>query len=347
MYEFCIEKVNLNNQEDVLEVKKFLSFFSLDLDKNIDYTLVIRQGEEIKGTCSKSGNVLKCFAISNELRGEGLSEKLITALNDKLFDEGIYHSFIFTKPENIPIFTGLNYKLVEQVNKVALLESGIYNIDKYLEKISQKYLLTEKKERASIVMNCNPFTLGHRYLIEQAAKESEEVLIFIVQEEKSLFPFKVRYNLVREGVKDLKNVKVIEGGEYIISSATFPTYFLREKNDISNAYTDLDSKIFLRYYCSKFNIVKRFVGEEPFCKVTEFYNKTLKENFKKFNKKLIIIERKAEDGEKISASRVRELLKQGRLKDTKNLLPMVTFKFLCSEEGKKIIEKIKDSNSLH
>ncbi|GAA0784308.1 [citrate (pro-3S)-lyase] ligase [Hathewaya limosa] len=347
MYEFCIEKVNLNNQEDVLEVKKFLSFFSLDLDKNIDYTLVIRQGEEIKGTCSKSGNVLKCFAISNELRGEGLSEKLITALNDKLFDEGIYHSFIFTKPENIPIFTGLNYKLVEQVNKVALLESGIYNIDKYLEKISQKYLLTEKKERASIVMNCNPFTLGHRYLIEQAAKESEEVLIFIVQEEKSLFPFKVRYNLVREGVKDLKNVKVIEGGEYIISSATFPTYFLREKNDILNAYTDLDSKIFLRYYCSKFNIVKRFVGEEPFCKVTEFYNKTLKENFKKFNKKLIIIERKAEDGEKISASRVRELLKQGRLKDTKNLLPMVTFKFLCSEEGKKIIEKIKDSNSLH
>ncbi|MFX0549559.1 [citrate (pro-3S)-lyase] ligase [Hathewaya histolytica] len=347
MYEYSIEKVNLNNVEEVSEVREFLLSYDLGLDKDLDYTLVIRKGGNIKGTCSKAKSVLKCFAVSEELRGEGFSEKLITKLNDKLFEEGIYHSFIFTKPDNIPIFTGLGYSLIVEVNKVALLENGMYNIDKYLDKIAKKYNLNDKKQRSALVMNCNPFTFGHRYLIEQASKDAEEVLVFIVQEDKSLFPFNVRYNLVKEGVRDLGNVKVIEGGEYIISSATFPSYFLRKEEDILTAYTKLDSEIFLRYFCSRFNISKRFVGEEPYCKVTRAYNESLEENFRRYNKELIILERKEEEGEKISASKVRELIKHDKLEEVKNLVPRVTYEFLNSIEGRGIVEKIKSSNSPH
>lgn len=347
MYGFDIERVNLKNEEAVNEVKKFLNQNDLDLDENVDYTLVIRHDDKIKGTCSKAGSVLKCFAISEELRGEGMSEKLITELNNKLFEEGIYHSFIFTKPKNVPIFKGLNYKLVCEVEKVALLESGLSDIHKYLDRIEKEYDLSEKKDRAAIVMNCNPFTLGHRYLIEAASKLSEEVLVFIVQEDKSLFPFDVRYSLVREGVKDLSNVKVIKGGEYIISSVTFPAYFLREENEILRAYTSLDSEIFLKYFCERFNITKRFVGEEPFCNVTNIYNETLQNKFKNYGKELVVINRKENKGEKISASTVRKLIKDDNMMKVKEIVPKVTYDFLCSQEGSAIIEKIKYSNTPH
>lgn len=347
MYEYSIEKVNLNNKDEVLEVKEFLMKYNLDLDKDVDYTLVIKKDDIIKGTCSKSKSILKCFAISTELRGEGLSEKLITMLNHKLFEEDIYHSFIFTKPENTSIFKGLLYTVVAEVERVTLLENGIYNINKYLDKLAKKYELNSVKNRAAIVMNCNPFTFGHRYLIEEASKMAEEVLVFIVEEDKSLFPFEVRYNLVKEGVKDLKNVKVIEGGEYIISSATFPSYFIRKEDEQIEAYTKLDGTIFTKYFCERFNITKRFVGDEPYCKVTRAYNEALKEIFEKYNRELVIIDRKMHSNNKISASRVRELIKNDNLEEVKEIVPKVTFDFLNSSKGRKIVEKIKNSNSPH
>ncbi|GAA0123693.1 MULTISPECIES: [citrate (pro-3S)-lyase] ligase [Clostridium] len=347
MYNLNLEKINLNKDRDVLEVKDFLKKFNLDLDNDVDYTVVIRQEGEIKATCSKAKSVFKCFAVSEELRGEGVSAILLNGLNDRLFEENIYHSFIFTKPENIEIFSGLGYKLIETVEKVALLENGIYNIESYLYKLSKKYNLEEKKERSSLVMNCNPFTLGHLYLIEEAAKVSEEVLVFIVEENKSLFPFDVRYNLVKNGTEHLRNVKVIPGGEYIISSATFPSYFLRKKDDILEAYTSLDGKIFGKYFCNKFNINKRFIGEEPYCQVTSQYNKSLKEILPKFNVDVIEIPRKSYEDIAISASKVRELIKEENMNKIKEMVPKVTYDFLNAKEGVEIREKIKLSNSPH
>lgn len=347
MYSYNVEKINLNKESQINEVKSFLSEFQLELDDNVDYTVVIRIEGEIKATCSKAKSVFKCFAVSKELQGEGISNKLITALNDRLFEEGMYHSFIFTKPENISIFEGLNYKLVYQVEKAALLENGLYDINKYLNKIKKKHNLQENKNRAALVMNCNPFTLGHRYLIEEASKNAEEVIVFIVEENKSLFPFDIRYELVKEGVKDLENVKVIPGGEYIISQATFPSYFLRKKDDILSAYTEMDAGIFAEHFCKEFNIYKRFVGEEPYCQVTNQYNESLKKKLNEYKIELCIIERKAHNDTAISASEVRNLIKEDNLKKVKEIVPEVTWTFLNSLKGKEIVEKIKISDSPH
>lgn len=347
MYDNAVEAININNKMEVEEVRRFLNKNNLDLDKNIDFTVVIRENNKIKATCSKSGEILKCFAISEELRGNGISEKLITALNNKLFEEGIYHSFIFTKPKNVEIFTGLNYKLICKVDKVALLENGIGNINSHIKGIQKKYNLDYSKQKAAIVMNCNPFTNGHRFLIEEASKNNEELLVFVVEEDKSSFPFKIRYNLVKEGVKDLHNVKVIHGGPYIISSATFPTYFLREKDDILKAYTQLDSEIFLKYFCELLNINVRYVGKEPYCSVTRSYNETLMDTFKRYNKELIIVDRKEFSDKAISASMVREYIRNGEISDVESLVPKITYDFLKSHEGQIIIDNIKKSNSPH
>jgi len=346
MYEYNTEWVNLKDTSSREEVENFLNHFDLILDNDVDYTIVIRNEDELVATCSKAKNVLKCFAVSEELRGQGITSLLISTLIDKLFDLGIYHSFIFTKPDKAHIFASLNYKLLHSNEDVALLENGIYDINKALEEM-KKIFNIGTEEKAAVVMNCNPFTLGHKYLIEEASKNNKEVLVFIVEEDKSLFPFKARYELVCKGVEHLKNVKVLPGGEYIISSATFPSYFLREEGEKLRAYVDLDASIFAKYFCKILNITRRYVGEEPYCNVTDEYNEALKRVLPFYGVEVKQIIRKEFGNNAISASRVRNLIKEGNIHDLNNLLPEVTLKFLNTNIGREIVEKIKDSNSPH
>lgn len=346
MFGFNVEKLNLKDKTEKLELEAFLNKFSLELDKDVDYSLVMREGREIKATCSKAKNVLKCFAVDEALRGEGITNTLITDLINKLFEEGIYHSFIFTKPSNVSIFSSLGFKLVHQVMDVALLENGIQDITSYLDKLAKKYNLGSSK-KAALVMNCNPFTLGHQYLIKKASEENEEVIAFIVEEDKSLFPFETRFELVKKGTEHLKNVTVVPGGEYIISSATFPSYFLREEGTRLKAYTELDAGIFAKHFCSRLNITRRYVGTEPYCKVTNAYNETLKEVLSQYGVELRRVERRKQGDYEISASTVRNFIKEGKVEELKNILPQTTLDFLGTEKGMKIVEKIKVSNSPH
>ncbi|MDQ7093888.1 [citrate (pro-3S)-lyase] ligase [Desulfosporosinus sp. PR] len=349
MYEHRLEWVNLNNLLERREVETFLQGFDLILDRDVDYTVAIRdESSALIATCSKARNVLKCFAVAKEHRGEGITSVLISALIDKLFSQGIYHSFIFTKPANVHIFTNFNFKPVHTTSDVALLENGLYDITSALEAMKKSYNLGETAKTA-LVMNCNPFTLGHQYLIEEAARNSREVLVFVVEENQSLFPFAARYAMVVAGTEHLKNVKVLPSGEYIISSATFPSYFLKEEGERLKAYTELDAAIFGRYFCKLLNITKRYVGEEPYCQVTQAYNKALQGILPGYGVQLQEVKRKLWRGVPISATKVRELLKEGNgpagLEVLKELLPEVTLRFLDSNLGKEIIEGLRRSPS--
>lgn len=71
-------------------------------------------------------------------------------------------------------------------------------------------------------MNCNPFTLGHRSLVEYAVNNCDEVIIFAVQEDRSIFPFSDRFSLMKQGVQDMRSVQIVSGGDYIISMPRFP-----------------------------------------------------------------------------------------------------------------------------
>ena len=336
---YNVESINLKSKYETNEVSKFLERFSLKYE-DVDYTVVIRENEEIIATCSKKENILKCFAINENYQGLGLSNNLISKVTEKLFLEGRYHSFIFTKPENQYLFEGLAYKNIFTTDKVSLLESGNKNINSSLDKLKKEYNIDNNKEYTALVMNCNPFTLGHRYIVETAAKENENVIIFVVEEDKSVFPFKTRFKLIKEGTKDLKNVVVIPAGEYIISSATFPNYFLKKNDDALKEYTKIDCNIFGKYFVPTFNIVKRYVGTEPHCEVTNIYNETIQEVLPKYNVEVKLINRKEIESDAISASRVRNLLKEGNFEDVKNLVPKTTLDFLLSEEGEKVISRL-------
>lgn len=342
-----IDKINLSNPNEIEEVREFLANFQLKYDNSVDYTIVARDNQKIIATASKEKNVVKCFAIDNSYQGEGLSTQLLTNIVNKMFDEGYYHSMVFTKFINKDLFKGMGYKEVAHTDKVILMEMGNKNINKTLEKIIKKYNIDTSKKRAMLVMNCNPFTLGHQYLIEKVASENEEVLIFVVEEDKSVFSFKVRYELVKKGVAHLPNVKVIEGTEYIISSATFPNYFLRKEDDTLVEYTKLDASVCGEKFGKILNINKRYVGEEPYCNVTNTYNTTLKTILPQYDIEVIIIPRKEIEGKAISASYVRELLREDRFEEIERLVPKTTYEFLLTSQGKEIGEKLKASNTPH
>lgn len=345
MYDMIIENVNLSTN-DRLKVESFLSTFNLLLDNDVEHTIVAKYGNEIIGTCSYAGKVLKCFAVKEGFQDQGIASKLITHLTNQLFDKGTYGTFIFTEPKNITLFKGLNYREVQRVEEVVLLEGGMSNIKTYVEKMFKNSGLGSRK-KAALVMNCNPFTLGHRYLIEKASRENDEVVVFIVEEERSIFPFEIRKNLVKIGTEDLKNVHVLSGGNYIISSATFPSYFLRQEDTRMNAYAKLDAEIFGRYIGPVFNIEKRYIGTEPYCRTTNQYNKALLNILPKHSIDVIEINRLNTYNTPISASEVRKLIKNESYDKIKNMVPRVTYELLKSNEARSIIEKLKRSDSPH
>lgn len=202
------------------------------------------------------------------------------------------------------------------------LEQYIYNIKKYKRNDC-------KNERVgSIVMNCNPFTLGHRYLIEEALKKCDILYIFVVEENLSFFSFEDRIDLVRKGTADLNNVIVIPSGRYIISQTTFSAYFVKEeKNDVSIDPTE-DVSIFGAEIAPSMGITVRFAGDEPFDKITNQYNATMKRILPQYDVEFEVIKRKEKNGEAISASRVRRLLKEKDFVKIKQIVPDTTYQFL-------------------
>ena len=121
------ESINLKSRYETNEVSEFLDKFNLKYE-DVDYTVVIKENDEIIATCSKKDNVLKCFAINENYQGLGLSNTLVSKVTQKLNLEGKYHSFIFTNPENQYLFEGLAYKNIFTTDKVSLLECGNKNI---------------------------------------------------------------------------------------------------------------------------------------------------------------------------------------------------------------------------
>lgn len=191
---------------------------------------------------------------------------------------------------------------------------ALYDWDRYVNelRIKKKMVLMEDAKIGCIVMNCNPFTKGHRYLIECALTNVDYLYIFVVEEEKSFFDFKNRYEMVIQGTHDLENVFVIRSGKLIISSATFPAYFQKDKEGIINEISvNEDLRIFAQYIAPVLNIQYRFVGEEPQDYVTSCYNDAMKKILPQFDIHVTEIPRKSINDEIISASIVRKYYLRG------------------------------------
>ena len=333
-------------------ILQLLNAEGIKRDRNLDYTCAAYDSDyNIIGTGSCFGNTLRCLAVSHEHRGEGLTNKIISHLIQYQFERGNYHLFIYTKYTTYHLFKDLGfYEIVRIKDQIVFMENKKTGFNDYLNTLKKNNINnidTNKKRIAAIVMNANPFTLGHQYLIEKASKENDILHLFIVSEDKSIVPFAVRKKLIKEGTSHLNNIIYHDAGPYIISSSTFPSYFQKDEKDVIESHANLDIEIFVKI-AKVLNINVRYVGEEPTSLVTGIYNQMMKKKLPENGIECVIVPRKVnkEGNEAISASDVRKAIKEGQFDKMKNMVPECTYKFFMSEEGKDVVNKIKKADDI-
>ncbi len=279
-------------------------------------TVLIWDQDRLVATGARQEHILKYIAVDPDYQGEGLTATLITALRDSALRAGHKHLFLYTKPKNKYQFQSLFFYPIAQTTEVLLMEDRRDGIGTFLRALPRP---CTSGKIGSAVMNCNPFTLGHQYLIETAAKECDHLYVFLLSEDKSRFSAYDRMEMAKAGTAHLKNVTILPTGPYLISSATFPTYFLKDR-DKAQAHCDLDIAVFAKHFIPHFGITCRFVGTEPLSPLTEQYNGALKEALPI---PLIEIPRLEQRGQPVSASQVRT-----QLPHIKHLVPESTYTYL-------------------
>jgi len=218
------------------QLQLFLRSCGLEYDESIGFTAVLMEDSEIVATGSLDGGTIKCVAVAPSHQGEDAASQIMTALLQRASEQGIRHLMLYTKPQNQYIFSSFGFHPVIRTADCLLMENRRGGLKRFLDEL-------EKPQDSSgpvgcIVANCNPFTKGHRYLIETAARQCAWVHLFILSENRGMFTPQERLEMVRSGCEDLKNVMIHETGPYMVSSATFPSYFIKDKQ-----------RVLISFYC--------------------------------------------------------------------------------------------------
>lgn len=358
MSEYAISQIYPSDRRANTQINELLLAEGIRRDANLDYTCGMYDEEmNIIATGSCFGNTLRCMAVSSAHQGEGLMNQIVTHLISVQFERGNTHLFLYTKCNSAKFFGDLGFYEIARIDgQIVFMENRKTGFTSYLEKLKKETEQSEVFQRfscndpaktkiAALVMNANPFTLGHQYLVEKAASENDILHLFIVSEDQSLVPFSVRKKLVLEGTAHLKNIIYHESGPYIISNATFPSYFQKDADAVMESHANLDLTIFVRI-AQALGINCRYVGEEPNSQVTGIYNEIMAKKLPENQIACKIIPRKKANDSVISASTVRTALKCDKIDLLKTLVPETTFRYFQSAEAAPVIEKIKAAQNV-
>lgn len=310
------------------EYVDFLNNNNLSVDINIDYSVIILDDyNSIIATGSLDECIIKNVAVHQNYRGNDLSSKIITLLVNHAYENSIYHLFIYTKPSNKELFKSLGFFTIAENSQVLFMENRKNGLVKYLQQFKNN-----SNNNGIIIMNCNPMTIGHEYLITRAANLCDHLYIMIVSNEKSEFTTTERLSLVKKCCSKIPNITIFTTNYYQISRATFPDYFLDDKKFKSDIQADIDLKIFIEYIIPTLNIKYRFLGSEPEDKTTNSYNRLIKNSL---NSLIQVIElpRLMLNEYIVSASKVREKIKNSTSPEYLNMIP-----FSIRDDLKKYID---------
>ena len=345
MSEFAVTTVYPSDRRMMEKVTALLQGEGIRLDANLDYTCaVVDEDYNVLATGSCFKNTLRCMAVSHEHQGEGLMNTVVSHLIDMQYQRGNVHLYLYTKCNSAKFFADLGFhEIVRIENELVFMENSRTGFSDYLSRLKKEY--REGSSIAAVVMNANPFTLGHRYLVEQAARDNDVVHLFAVSEDASLIPYPVRKKLILEGVADLSNVFVHDSGSYIISSATFPSYFQRDEESVIRGHALLDLTIFSRI-AEALGITTRYVGEEPRSLVTGIYNEIMQKELPLHGIRCIVIPRKEQNGEVISASTVRKALQEENWTLLETLVPETTYRYFKSAEAAPLVARIRSAGNV-
>lgn len=313
-------------------------------EKPLDAVFGIFDGDRLIATASYYRNIIKCVAIDPTAQGGSIFNELLSGIITEILKKNFGNIYVYTKPAAKLSFSAIGFKEIERVDdSLVFMESGKPDFDDYLNQLKKQAVTG--KIIGSIVLNANPFTKGHRYLVETARAQCDLLHLFVVSEDASAFPQRIRKSLVEAGCADLDGIVIHDTRSYLVSQAIFPSYFLKENTDATKVQARLDARIFKYHIAKALSITDRFVGEEPFSPTTESYNRAMEEVFRAEpapgNPQLHILPRKESDGHPISATEVRRLLAEGDIDGASRLVPTTTADYFRTEKFQPILTKLK------
>ena len=344
MSDYGISQVFPGDHRMMAQIDALLQREGIARDANLDYTCaMLDEDYRVIATGSCFGNTLRCFAVSGDHQGEGLLGEIISHLIDVQSARGNVHLFLYTKVKSAKFFGDLGFREIARVeDTLVFMENRKDGFPSYLKALEQT---RTGGKSAALVMNANPFTLGHQYLVETAAAQCDTLHLFVLSEDASLFPFAVRRELVRQGVAHLPNVVLHDSGPYIISNATFPSYFLKDEAAVIEGHARLDLAVFKRI-AAALGVSVRFVGEEPTSVVTGAYNRIMCEELPRAGIDCVVVPRREANGRAISASTVRSALKDGDEQLLRTLVPPTTLAWLQSPAAEPVIRAIRQAKDV-
>ena len=317
------------------KVSRFLEASGLRLDALDTYYAVQNPAGDILAGAGISGDIIKCVAVAEEARSEGLLTPLVSRIIQDASLHGIHNLKVFTKPQYRALFESLGFRMLAQAPLAVLLENG-RGLAAYCE-----YLRSMGRPGRSgvVVMNANPFTLGHRYLLSKALEQVDTLYVIPVKEDVSMFPYAERKAMIEAaGLGD--RVVVPEGSSYTISAATFPTYFLKDLSAASEEQMRLDLDLFANHIVPALGAAVRFVGSEPSDSLTARYNTLMKELLPV---EVVEIERLKIQGGYVSASKVREYLNNGMFEKASAQVPETSRPYLLAELAERALRMELDT----
>ena len=336
--EHNIQELPLSSPFFRQKVERFLGENGLRLEELDVYCAIENDAGEILAGAGLYRDIIKCIAVAQQARSEGLVAPLVSHLISLAASRGMSELKLFTKPENEAVFESLGFHVLARAPKALLMEKG-RGLEKYCE-----YLRSFRREGRSgvVVMNANPFTLGHLYLLQQAASQVDTLFVIPVKEEGQRFSYEERFSMIQKAEENYfsqgfaknqfssaSHILLLEGSGYQISAATFPTYFLKDLSEAAETHIRLDLDLFQRHIAPALMAEVRFVGTEPTDALTAQYNAFMKELLPQ----VVEIPRT-----QVSASAVRAALERGCFREASALCPPSTWPYLLADLANRALQ---------
>ncbi|MDO5015567.1 MAG: [citrate (pro-3S)-lyase] ligase [Eubacteriales bacterium] len=338
-----LEPIYSHNSEALAAYASLCAQSGLDAEQQFDYLLGLYDTErQLLAAGGLVGNTLRGLVAESSHRGEGLMAQVVSGLVSYQAGRGVFRLFLYGKKIYQQLYHSLGfYKLAEAGGKMVFMENSPRAFQDFLANLQTETLsrvetsgwqarlqATKKEGAGGIVMNANPFSLGHLALVKHALAVKPLIHLFILEEDLSLFSFNDRWAMAQAACRELEGVILHKSSSYLISQASFPSYFLKSLDEAAILQAEIDAHIFLEI-AETLSIKERFLGSEPASDLTRAYNEVLLKELTTADIKVNVMERIGDASHPFySASLVRQLLAQGNLTEAKKLVPSTGWPYL-------------------
>ena len=196
MDEYFAVPISPSNKRAMAQMDALLAREGIERDRNLTYSAAIYDDDgQMIATGSLFENTLRCLAVDGAHRGEGLMAVIVAHLVQAQIERGHTHLFLYTKVDSAKFFAPLGFTEIARVDgRLVFMENRRDGFSRYLKSLAP---YAGERPSAALVMNANPFTLGHEALVARAAKENERVVLFVLSEDRSLVPYSDRMAMVK------------------------------------------------------------------------------------------------------------------------------------------------------